>query len=219
MNDCILRAPFDGEVATRTTDPGAFVRPGTSIVSVVDRSTVRMTGDAPETDFAVVAPGTKVTVNVVSTKKQIGATITRRAPSADPGTRTIHFEIDIFDPDRQIPVDTTGEVHIEVGQPVPAVRVPISAVSSNGSKSTVFVVDGDTAHSKTFALLGELGGDMYFRPGDLAPDTEVVTEGRALLADEDRVAVTVAPPTPANGSSAVVTPNPPGASSSAEKPQ
>ena len=27
VNDCVLRAPFDGEIATRTIDPGAFVRP------------------------------------------------------------------------------------------------------------------------------------------------------------------------------------------------
>ena len=219
VNDCILRAPFDGEVATRTTDPGAFVRPGTYIVSVVDRSTVRMTADAPETDFDVVAPGTPVTVTVVSTRREIGATITRRAPSADPGTRTVHFEIDIFDPKREIPVDTTGEVHIEVGEPVPATRVPISAVSSNGAKSTMYVIDGDVAHSRTFTLLGELGGDMYFRPGDLPADSEVVTEGRALLADKDRVTVTVVAAAPANGSSAVVTPNARTTASRAEKPQ
>ncbi|HEX7665602.1 MAG TPA: efflux RND transporter periplasmic adaptor subunit, partial [Polyangiaceae bacterium] len=51
VNDCVLRAPFDGEIARRTIDPGAFVRPGTPIVAVVDRNTVRMTGDAPEIDF------------------------------------------------------------------------------------------------------------------------------------------------------------------------
>ena len=28
VNDCILRAPFDGEVARRLVDPGAFARPG-----------------------------------------------------------------------------------------------------------------------------------------------------------------------------------------------
>jgi len=48
VSDCILRAPFDGEIATRSIDPGAFVRPGTSLVAVVDRTTVRMTFDVPE---------------------------------------------------------------------------------------------------------------------------------------------------------------------------
>src|SRR5262249_694852 len=50
VGDCVLRAPFDGEVATRQIDPGAFVRPGVALVSVVDRSTVRLVADVPEVD-------------------------------------------------------------------------------------------------------------------------------------------------------------------------
>ncbi len=37
VDDCVLRSPFDGEIAERTIDPGAFVRPGSSIVTVIDR--------------------------------------------------------------------------------------------------------------------------------------------------------------------------------------
>ena len=99
VNDCILRSPFDGEVSLRTVDPGAFVRPGTSLVSIVDRRTVRITADAPEVDFDVVPPGTKVSVHVPATGKDFLATVSRRAPAADPGTRTVHFELDVPDPD------------------------------------------------------------------------------------------------------------------------
>src|SRR5262249_26919739 len=42
VNDCVLRAPFDGEIAERLADPGAFVHPGQAITSVVDRGTVRV---------------------------------------------------------------------------------------------------------------------------------------------------------------------------------
>src|SRR5262249_33912170 len=56
-SDCILKAPFDGEIATRAIDPGAFVHPGAAIVSVVDRSTIRLAADAPEVDFAAIPPG------------------------------------------------------------------------------------------------------------------------------------------------------------------
>ena len=110
VNDCVLRSPFDGEVAVRTTDPGAFVRPGNSIVSVVDRRLVRVIADAPEIDFDVVAPSTKVNIHVTATNRDLIATISRRAPSADSGTRTVHFELDIPDSDRSIPVGTTGEL-------------------------------------------------------------------------------------------------------------
>lgn len=187
VNDCVLRSPFDGEVSRRSIDPGAFVRPGTSIVTVVDRSTVRMTADAPEIDFGVVAPETKATIHVYSTNQDLSAVVTRRAPAADPTTRTVHFEIDIPDPKREIPVGTTGEVHIDVGDPQPATAIPLYAATLRGSKATVFVVDGDVAHSKTFAVKGESGGNVYLDTA-LAPGSHVVTEGRALLDDGDRVA-------------------------------
>lgn len=186
VNDCILRAPFDGEIATRTMDPGAFVRPGEAIVSIIDRSVVRMNADAPEIDFAVVEPTSRVTIHVYATNQDLDATITRRAPSADASTRTVHFEIDVPDPKRQIPVGTTGEVHIEVGEPVPATKIPLFAASVRGSKATVFVVDGDVARSRTFAVLGESGGDLFVET-TLAAGSRVVTEGRALLEDGDTV--------------------------------
>lgn len=186
VNDCVLRSPFDGEIAKRTIDPGAFVRPGVSIVSVVDRSTVRMTADAPESDFDVVAPGTKVTIHVFSTGKDVPATITRRAPAADLGSRTVHFEIDVPDPERKIPVGTTGEVHIEVGEPQPATEVPLQAATVRGTKAKVFVVEGDVVHVKSVAVKGESGGRLFLDPS-LPASALVVTEGRALLDDGDHV--------------------------------
>jgi RND family efflux transporter MFP subunit len=187
VNDCILRAPFDGEIATRTIDPGAFVRPGTSIVSVVDRSTVRMTFDVPEDDFEVVAPNTSLTVHVLATDQTFTGGISRRSPSADPDTRTVHAEVDMPDPQRQIPVNTTGEVRIEVGQPRPATAIPLDSASISGSKAVAFVVDKGVAHKATFKVLGERGGTLFVDSA-LKPGTAVVTEGRAVLADGDAVA-------------------------------
>ena len=187
VNDCILRAPFDGEVSVRLVDPGSFVRPSTEMIGVVDRNTVRLTADAPESDFDSIPPGAKVTVHVVSTNVDIAASITRRAPNADPGTRTIHFEIDLDDSDRRIPVDTTGEVHVPVGEPVAATAVPLSAVTVNDRKATLFAVGGDIAHDRTLIEIGEVGPDIFFRQDALQPGTLIVVEGRALLKDGDHV--------------------------------
>ncbi len=71
VDDCILRAPFDGEVGAREMDPGAFARPGTWALSVVDRSVVRVVADVPEADFANVAPGTPVKIRITSTGAEL----------------------------------------------------------------------------------------------------------------------------------------------------
>ncbi len=196
VNDCILRSPFDGEISRRAIDPGAFVRPGTSIVTAVDRSTIRMTADAPEVDFDVVAPETKVTIHILATGRDILATITRRAPAADASTRTVHFEVDLVDQQRQIPVGTTGEVHIDVGDPVPATEVPLYVATLRGAKASIFVLDGDVARQKTFIVKGEAQGQLYLET-KLAPGTQVVAEGRALLEDGDKVTAKVGDDAPA----------------------
>jgi RND family efflux transporter MFP subunit len=190
VNDCILRAPFDGEIASRTSDPGAFARPGVAIVSVVDRSTVRVVADAPEVDFSVVAPGTAVKLHVLSTNRDLTATISRRAPAADPLTRTVHFEMDVADPGRSLPVGTTAEISIEVGEPKPASEIPLSSALVRGDKATLFVVDGTIAHKRVVPVLGERTGELFVDPS-LAGGTKIVTEGRALLNDNDRVATKV----------------------------
>ena len=187
VDDCVLRAPFDGEVATRTIDPGAFVRPGTAIVTVVDRSIVRMTFDVPESDFEVVAPGTSVSLRALATGKALTGTIARRSPSADPDTRTVHCEVDIPDPTRQMPVNTTAEARIEVGQPIPASAIPLDAAAISGDNAAIFVVDGSVARKETFKVLGERGATLFLDTA-LRASTPVVTEGRSTLADGDGVA-------------------------------
>lgn len=187
VNDCVLRAPFDGEVAQRFVDPGAFARPGSAIVTIVDRDTIRMTADAPEIDFDLIPPGAKVTVHLYATNRDVSASITRRTPAADAPTRTMHFEIDLPDPSRVIPVGTTGEVHIDVGTALPATEVPLYAATVRGAKANVFIVDQGVAHARIVAVKGEAGGSLFL-DRSLAPGAAVVTEGRALLEDGDRVA-------------------------------
>ena len=189
VSDCVLRSPFDGEIADRYVDPGAFVRPGASMLTVVDRSTVRMVADAPEVDFEVVAPGTPVRVHVMPTDKDLKATVTRRAPAADPGTRTVHFEIDVPDPKRQIPVNTTMEVRADVGTAVAATSVPVFTASTTNDKATLYLVEGGVARGMTLQPLGEVGGHLYFSPKDLPAGSLVISEGRALVSNGARVAM------------------------------
>jgi membrane fusion protein (multidrug efflux system) len=189
VSDCILRAPFDGEISIRSIDPGAFVRPGTSLVTIVDRNIVRMTFDVPEGDFDAVASQTAVSISVLATGRTLVGTIARRSPAADPDTRTVHVEVDLENANHDLPVNTTGEVKIQVGKPKETVAIPLVAATITGTKASVFVVDGDTARKQTFEIRGEEGSNVYLSTA-LKDGTRVVTEGRELLADGDRVSPT-----------------------------
>ena len=190
VNDCILKAPFDGEVANRLSNPGAFARPGTSVVTIVDRSTVRVSADVPESDFGAVAPGTPVRMRMMATGGEGTAKIVRRSPAADLSTRTIHFEIDIPDQERRIPVGTTAELTIDVGKEAPATEIPLVAASIRGARATVFVVEGEKVKKTVVNLLGEIAGRLFLET-KLKAGAHVVTEGRALLKDGDLVVAVV----------------------------
>jgi hypothetical protein len=163
------------------------------VLTVLDRALVRVVGDAPESDFAVVAPGTEVAIEVQATGAKKVAKISRRAPGADDSTRTVHFEMDLPNADRALPAGTTARLTLAVGEPRPASAVPLRAATLRGDKATLFVVAGGVARRVEMPVVGELGGTLYVAP-TLAAGSAVVVEGRALLDDGDRVAAKDAAP-------------------------
>jgi RND family efflux transporter MFP subunit len=186
VGDCVLRAPFAGEIADRLKDPGAFVHPGDALVVLVDRNIVRITAEVPEGDFDVVRTGIPVVVHALATSKELTGKISRRSPAADDSTRTIHLEIDLPDPDRSLPVGTTAELAIDVGTPVAATEIPLIAATVRGQKATVYVVNAGVVHKQVVTVQGERAGSLFVE-AKLAPGAHVVTEGRAAVRDGDPV--------------------------------
>lgn len=192
VDDCALHAPFDGEVAARHVDPGAFAKPGTTILSLVDRSTIRVVADVPESDFSAVAPATKVRLKFLAAALSTDGVVARRSPAADPVTRTVHCEIDLADPTKRIPVGTTAELAIDVGDPLPGTKIPLTSASVRGTKVSLFVVRDGVAKAVTAPLVGEAEGALFVG-APLAAGDVVVTEGRTTLHDGDAVNVKVLP--------------------------
>jgi RND family efflux transporter MFP subunit len=211
----VLRAPFDGEIAERVADPGSFARPGTSILSVVDRSTVRVSLDVPETDYALVEPGREVELRLLATGASLRAKISRRSPAADASLRTVHVEVDVADPARAIPVGTTADLLIDVGEPIPAAELPLAAASVRGDKAVVFTVEGGIAKRVSVPVVGESKGSLFVDPSLVGK--AIVVEGRSLLSDGDRVDAHAEAPrdVPPSASAAVSAPTPPAAASAA----
>jgi membrane fusion protein, multidrug efflux system len=190
VNDCVLRSPFDGEVSERSADPGAYVHPGQSIATIIDRTTVRVGADVPEEDFDLVRAGTDVAIHALASGRHLSAPVARRSPAADASTRTVHFEVDLPDPERRLPVGTTAELSVSAGAPVPAVELPLAAGSIKGDRATLFLVDNDRPRKVVVGVLGERAGRLFLEP-TLPDGALVIVEGRALLKEGDRLKVKV----------------------------
>ena len=189
FQDSSLRAPFDGEVSERFLDPGAFVRPGSNILTLVDRNRIRVVADAPEGDSPFLAVGDAVTLSLLANKRTLAARISRLSPAADAGTRTLHFELDLPNADHALSVGTTAELLIEEKEGRRVLQVPGNAATVNGTQATVFKVEGDHVRKVVLAFLGERDGQFFLAP-ELPPGTRIVVEGRAQLMDGDRISAT-----------------------------
>jgi RND family efflux transporter MFP subunit len=191
VDDCVLRSAFDGEISDRRADPGAFVRPGSSIATIIDRHMIRISAEVPEDDFDAVAPGTPVRLHLLATGKDLTSRIARRSPGADPATRTTHIEIDIDNADKSIPVWTTAELSLDVGTPIAATAIPLAAATVHAGKAKVFVVDKGVAHLRRALVIGEREGTLFVDSKALPAGTPVVLEGRNLLEDGEPVTAKV----------------------------
>ncbi len=196
VQDCTMRAPFDGEIGERMMDPGSFARPGSTIATVVDRHLMRVVADAPEIDASGLLDKMPVQVHLLASNLDLAASLSRRAPSADPSTRTVHFEVDL-DPTllgpAGVPAGTTAEIHADFGIPQDATEIPLTAAKVRGQKATVFVLEGDVVHAKAVRVIGERGGSLFV-DRSLAPGTSVVSEGRSKLVEGDHVVAKIVPP-------------------------
>ncbi|HEY5281318.1 MAG TPA: hypothetical protein VIM14_00880, partial [Polyangia bacterium] len=116
----------------------------------------------------------------------------RRSPAADPSTRTVHFEIDLPDPGRTLPVGTTAELAVASGAPVPAMEIPLAAAAVKGGKATLFLSENGKARKVVVDVLGEKAGRLFVDTS-LQAKALVITEGRTLLKEGENVQVSIDP--------------------------
>lgn len=81
--DLVIRAPFDGVVATRTAEPGEVVTAGTAVVTLFDPSKVYLRGFVPEGQIGKVKVGQPARAYLDSNSNQpIDAYVSRIDPQA-----------------------------------------------------------------------------------------------------------------------------------------
>lgn len=104
----VLKAPFDGVIASRSVDPGTFVPsativPGASPLLVVERhDIVTIAMKVPDTFAAQVTTGTMAELRFDALPgKLLRCHLSRIAPSLDRADRTLRVEVDLFNGPRE----------------------------------------------------------------------------------------------------------------------
>ena len=183
-----ITSPVAGFVGKRALDPGAWVTPNSSFISVVDIGVVRLVANVVEKDLRRINSGMKADVSVDAFPgEKFEGRIAHVAPVLDPATRTAQIEVEVQNSTFRLKPGMYAKVDFVVEHRENTLTVPANAVIDLGGKKGVFLPDeGDVARFKPVQI-GMSQPDLVEIVDGLAEGTRVVTTGAAALREGDRI--------------------------------
>ena len=204
VENCTVRAPFDGKVVSKDAQRGEMVSPisagggftRTGIATVVDMKSLEVEVDVNESYIARVAPGQKVISTLDAYPDwQIPSTVRTVIPTADRQKATVKVRVSFDQLDPRILPDMGVKVAFLSEEPkkdskAPLARaiVPRSAVRTEGTATIVFVVKDKKLERHAVSLGAERGSDVEIMAG-ISPGDSVVVRGAETLRDGQAVEV------------------------------
>ena len=202
LDDLELRAPFAGVVISKDSQPGEMISPvsagggftRTGICTLVDMASLEIEVDVNEAYIQRVRPEQAVQATLEAYPDwKIPARVIAIIPTADRQKATVKVRIAFQELDPRILPDMGVKVAFMSGEPAgqgvaqqQGIRVPASAVRTQGGERIMFVVKNNIAHQRVVQLGGNFGSEMYITSG-LNPGEDYVVEMPIDLEDGDQV--------------------------------
>ncbi len=204
VDNCVIRAPFDGIIVSKDAQVGEMVSPisagggftRTGIATIVDMNSNEIEVDVNEAYIARVEPGQPVTAVLDAYPDwQIPSKVRTVIPTADRQKATVKVRISFLKldprilPDMGVKVTFLGEAPVEKkGEVAPAALIPPDAVRDDSGKKIVFIVKDGHLERRAVTTGGTRGTDLEILAGLTAGDS-VVVKGPANLRDGQAVEI------------------------------
>ncbi|WP_114811097.1 efflux RND transporter periplasmic adaptor subunit [Paraburkholderia kururiensis] len=196
-----IRAPFAGRLGITTVNPGQYLNPGDTIVTLQTVDPIYVDFYLPQQQLGQLAIGQSV---IVETNAYSGRTFTGKIlsinPKVDTNTRNVQIEALVDNHDRKLLPGMYANVKVDAGAGQRYLTLPQTAITYNPYGATVFVVkngdqqnaqanaQGKKAEGKTmpvaqqvFVTPGPTRGDQVAVMKGIAEGTQVVTSGQLKL--------------------------------------
>jgi HlyD family secretion protein len=188
LGNTVISSPVSGFVGKRALDPGAWVTPNSSFISVVDISVVRLVANVVEKDLGRIASGMKADVAVDAYPgEHFSGRIAHVAPVLDPATRTAQIEVEIENGQFRLKPGMYAKVSFTVEHKENVLVVPANAViDSQGKKGVYLPGEGNVAKFQPVTL-GMIDPAQIEITSGLTEGARVISTGAAALRDGDKI--------------------------------
>src|SRR5271170_1157070 len=203
VNNCVIRAPFDGVAVSKDAQVGEMISPvsagggftRTGVATIVDMNSNEIEVDVNEAYIARVEPGQPVTAILDAYPDwQIPSKVRTVIPTADRQKATVKVRISFLKLDPRILPDMGVKVSFLGSEPdqqvgvAPAALVPSGAVRDESGRKIVFLVKDNQLERRAVTIGNTRGTDAEILAGLTAGDT-VVVKGPPDLHDGEAVQI------------------------------
>ena len=187
-----ITAPFPGVITDRYANLGTLVQAGTGsstqampIVRLSEDDLFRLVIPVPESYVQYIHLGDHVDVRVPSLNQTFPGKVARFSVDVREDTRTMHTEVDVFNPKRLLLPGLYANAELNLQQEHDVPTVPLQALNHEGEKTTVFVVDANGALEDRSVQVGlQTANDAEITSGVGEGDSVVVSDRSSLKAGE-----------------------------------
>ncbi|MFZ2315440.1 MAG: efflux RND transporter periplasmic adaptor subunit [Gammaproteobacteria bacterium] len=210
-----ISAPFSGRLGISQVNPGQYLNPGDSVVTLQQLDPIYVDFYLPQQALAQLKVGQVVSVKSDTfPSKNFSGKITTIQPLVDVNTRNVQVEATVDNKSMLLTPGMYTTVEVDTGAPRKFITLPESAVTFNPYGDIVYIVkdskekgdDGKPGHTveQVFVTVGETRGDQIAILKGLNDGQVVVTSGQLKLRNGSRILInnTVQP---ANNPDPVVT--------------
>ena len=188
LADTAIQAPFDGAVQERRASQGAYLTPGSPVVTVVRMDPLRLRVEVPEVAAAAIRISQKVRVTLDGDPAPHTGTISRVSPGITRDSRMLVVEADVPN-DGSLRPGSFARAEIVTREDDRGLCVPASAIATFAGIEKVFVIENNKAVEKPVTT-GRRGPDwveiisglkrgevVVLDPGNLQTGQAVTTAG------------------------------------------
>lgn len=115
MDDCRIRAQFDGRVTNRLANPGEYTRTDRVLLEVASTDTLQVEFLIPSRWLRWVDVGAPLTIRISETDKQYTAKVTRIHGEVDPVSQSIQVVAMLDDYDDRLLPGMSGQAVLDIG--------------------------------------------------------------------------------------------------------
>ena len=182
-----LIAPFAGQVARRTVQPGEMLNPGQTAFEVVDNRKLEIRADLPTEAMAQVKVGQRATFRAIGLDRLVEGRVTQVSPSLSQDGRTLRVRVEVPNADGSLKggLFVEGVILGEGDTKSPA--LPATLLKAQDRDAEIYIVEKDVAQRRKVALGSEQDG---YRPiTGLKVGTLVIDSGKDLVGEGSRLRV------------------------------